>query len=99
MLDTTNFAISSLVAHAHLNPEAQREFQLAVARLVANHPPTLSLPQKQLGLICVLEKLVKSMPADYQPANTLAMLGTLLFGTRTMAAITQIARGQLIEDA
>jgi hypothetical protein len=67
--------------------------------MVANHSSDLSLPQKQLALLVVLEELMKGLPADYQPANTLAMLGTLLFGTRTMAAITQIARGQLIEDA
>jgi hypothetical protein len=96
MLDTTNLAIASLVAHALHGGEVQRELQLALTRAVAASPANHS--QKQLALLVVLE-LIKGLPADYQPANTLAMLGTLLFGTRTMAAIAQIARGQLIEDA
>jgi hypothetical protein len=99
MLDTTNHAIASLVAHAHINPEAQREFQLAVSRVVANHETNLTLPQKQLGLICVLDELVRTMPGEYQGTNTLAVIATMLLGSRLLTAISTAVSLPHSEDA
>src|SRR5229473_1477359 len=63
------------LSHAEpARPEIRQHLaQLAVSRMVANHSSDLSLPQKQLALLVVLEELMKGLPADYQPANTLAM--------------------------
>jgi hypothetical protein len=97
MLDTTNLAIALLVAHALHGGEVQRELQIALATAVAHSSANHS--QKQIALLVVLEELMKGLPPDYQPANTLAVISTLLFGTRTLAAVSQIARGGMIEDA
>ena len=97
MLDTTNLAIASFVAHALHGGEIQRELQVAISKAVASSPANHS--QKQIALLVVLEELMKGLPPDYQPTNTLAIVSTLLFGTRTLAAVSQVARGTLMEDA
>jgi hypothetical protein len=73
--------------------------QFAVSRLIANHPTGLSLPQKQLALICVLEELVNGMPGDYQNSNILAVISTLLLGSRLLTAISGAAPAPHSEDA
>jgi hypothetical protein len=88
MFDTTNLAIASLVAHPHINPEAQRELQLTISHALNNAPAGLTIAQKQLALIVMLEELAKSYPADYQAQNSLAVTSTILLGSRLLTAVS-----------
>ena len=88
MLDTTSLAVSGLVAHAHINPEAQRELQLSLARVLNNAPAGITQPQKQLALIILLEELGKALPAEFQADNTLAVVGTFLIGARILIGVS-----------
>jgi hypothetical protein len=83
-----NLAVSGLVAHAHINPEAQREMQLSLSRVLTNAPAGISTAQKQLALIILLEKLTETLPPDHQAANSVAVISTLLLGPRMLAAIS-----------
>lgn len=71
-----------------VNPESQRELQLAISR-VLNDALAINTPQKQLALLAVLEKLTENFPPDCQAQNSVAVLATLLFGPTMLTAITQ----------
>ncbi len=86
MLDATNQAVSSLVAHALYNQNTQREMQLELSRVLANQPHGINIAQKQLALLELLEQLVKMHPVDFQASNLNAIITTLLLGTRPLTA-------------
>jgi len=86
--DDAELAVTSLVAHSHINPEAQRELQLALSRALNNAPDGISTAQKQLALIILLEKLTELLPPDSQAQNSVAVVATLLLGPRLLAAVS-----------
>jgi hypothetical protein len=86
MLETTNLSVSSLVAHANVNRETQHEMQLAIAHVLNNPPAGISIAQKQLALIVMLEELMKTIPAEFQAANNIAVVTTILMGSRVLSA-------------
>ncbi len=88
MLDTTSLAVSELVAHGHINPEAQRELRLAIARILANAPAGTTIAQKQLVLIAALEEVGKEYPPDCQIRNTLAVVSSYLLGVGLLTAVS-----------
>lgn len=86
--NTTSLAVSSLVAHAGINPETQREFQLEIMRVLNNAPSGFTVQQKQLALIVALDELAKAFPGEHQVNNSLAVVATLLIGPRALMAIS-----------
>jgi hypothetical protein len=88
----------SLTSHAPINPEAQRELQLAISKVLSNAPTGISTAQKQLALIILLEKLTENLPPDSQAPNSVAVVATLLLGPRLLAAVSMAGRGEDPED-
>ena len=79
----------SFDATSLLNASAdQREVQLSITRVLNNAPDGLTVAQKQLALIVVLEELAKTYPIEHQAQNTLAVTTTILMGTRALITVT-----------
>lgn len=95
MLDTTCLAVSALVAHTHINPETQRELELSIARVLNNAPTGMTVHQKQLALITVLEELTKTLPPSFQVDNVLAVMATLILGPRLVTAVSRSDNGDV----
>jgi hypothetical protein len=88
MLDTTCLAVSALAAHTHINPETQPEPKLAITRVLNNAPTGITVHQKQLALVVVLEELTNTIPAAYPVNNSLALIATMLLGPRLLSAVS-----------
>jgi hypothetical protein len=84
MLDTANLALTSLVAHGSVNPKTQRELQLQLGYVLNNAPTGITIQQKQLALLVMLEQLTKEHPPDFQATNNLAIITAVLLGTRSI---------------
>jgi hypothetical protein len=71
-----------------VNPEAQREMQLALMRVLNNAPAGITVYQKQLALICAIEELAKAFPHDCHAQNVLAVIATMILGPRLLLAVS-----------
>jgi hypothetical protein len=62
--------------------------QLAVARVLTNAPAGITLHQKQLALIMVLDQLSRLLPLDNQVPNSFAVMATIVLGPRLVTAVS-----------
>jgi|SRR5882724_5940056 len=97
MINSSNLSVSGLIAHTHIDPETQRELQLAVSRVLVNAPTGMTIAHKQLALIMVLEELIKAHPVDHQTQNSLAVITTILLGSRLLTAMSATVRSDTVQ--
>jgi len=74
-----------------------RELQPSISRVLTNAPTGMTIAHKQLVLIVFLAGLIKAYPAEPLTQNNLAVLATILRGSRLLTAVSTTVRPDLVQ--
>jgi hypothetical protein len=93
--DITNLAITSLVAHSTSTPRPSAS--CAISQVLTNAPTGNMVAHKQLVLVIVLKELIKADPPDAEMQNSLAVISTILLGSRLLTAVSTSVRPDRVQ--